>query len=582
MSSMAVQLDEGYSWLRATGQVADDSRPVLVPLVEIPSWDAVRGGKGETAWAGRIVHLNQAERADAQICPPKIWSVLRAAFPEDCTSVDPLADDHPLLARIAAECDRQAAGPKTKGFDQERVARDIRRDHDLRSGRLPDKVVVSRHGLHHNEPLASALAAFARIRQSGLATAGAVADEVLNDVREEQEKAARIAAAMQEKRAEVEKVRIYIDDDLVCLRQERRPAGSHGDGEFHDQVLGLRTVPEGNYYFVACGLPVSKEPIYLGFGRSIYRPGTFTGTQAEYDATREPIPEPLKAAILDERCRSCRRNEMAAEDLEGDGRDPERAFAFQLLLAHVERLVQTLLTAFRGDGAVLAAKALYGVALAYYPHVSIEDATYAIEEALRAYFDGNFVRNRTIYNDRNQQIPDDSPVAWPMGWPTLASIRGRVEFETLLSEDPPVWSLNERLRAPTPAEKRAVALQLDPSFVTTILRKVIGDKASVSTKEIWRGLLDAEVIDSDPPSASVRGAISQLLENVFGFKKVDRRLDDGSRARLWIRASPDGKMPVVAPDQSVAPEPLNDGRDHMRGPLRVPLGKPGELGGWQA
>ena len=576
-----VKISSG-SWLHMSGQVADDHRPMALPLIEAPADGVIRGGEGLAAFALEVVSLTAAEQADVQLCPRRLWQVIRAALPEDHTAVDALEESHPCVARIVERCARMS-GQKPKDFDRAAQWLDCARDFYLRAGRLPAKTVLALLGLHSSgETPAIALAAFARIRQSGLATAGLLSADEIDSFEQEIATAARLAAAVQEKRAEVEKVRIWIDDDLAALRQERRPAGSHGDAEFHDQVLGLRTMPEGTYYFLAGGLPVSKEPIYLGFGRSIYRPGTFTGTQAEYDATREPIPEPLKAAILDERCRSCRRNEIAAEDLDGDGRDPERAFAFQLLRAHVERLVKTLLTAFRGDGAVLAEKSLYGIALGYFPLVSIDDATFAIEEALRSYFDRNFVRNRTVYNDRNQQIPDDSPVAWPMGWPTLASIRGRVEHETLLSEDPPCWSLGERLRAPTPAEKRAVALQLDPLFVTTILRKVVGDKASVSTKEIWRGLLDADVIDSETPSAPVRGAISSLLESVFGFRKVDKRLDDGSRARLWIRASPDGKLPIPAPEPGDAAPPLNDGLDSMRGPLRVSLGKPGELGGWQS
>jgi hypothetical protein len=562
------------------GVHADPTRPHLAPIVELPV-------SGEIHINGILAfsRVDPPEPGAPALAPqdiePRMASALLAALPLETDSVSPMMADCPFRSKVIAACMAKIGKPPERSRNFFRtMARSEALDFLCRSGRLSNDDVFEllrppADGAADVEPTEFVKLACESARRQGHAIASVVFDECEREYNAEQSAIQRAAQRIASAQAKANKKHLFRGSWICLNTMPSAPYQQHSALENARLAAGFPPLPAGRTYFRADGLPCGSDEIPCLPGMYVSRVSTLEGTEQDRIAADRPLPDYVSSVLLDYFFRNVKREPRREEQFEIRGetdRTPGRLFAFQLLRSHADLLVPLLMSGY-GDTAVLAGKSLFGLPLAYFPKVSIATGTFAIQQALTDYVQKRFGNTyRELGGGRQEKIL--TPPAWPMGLPKPESVRASILRECCDSEDPPVWTDGQMLRNATPEERKEIELQLDPSWHRTLLAKLIGDKKTVLTKDIYAGLAAEGAIESENPGAPTRSAISGLLESVFGFRRyLPRRGEDGKRSRVWVRenatadAMAEARSAEDAEDAANAAPGILDAATGMREPL---------------
>lgn len=351
------------------------------------------------------------------------------------------------------------------------------------------------------------------VRASGYSTPNFVSNERVASFDREQARIAKLALEKAEARrvASTPVPRDLRLEGLVEIIKDPAEADTFEEAresyEFKAGFAELLPTDKPTFWIVG-GVPFPSTMI-LAPGITLRSTGSAMLRPAELAGARL-----LPGGVLDQAWREKRREVAKAwqarsvADLAGDPRSAEGRFALQQMRELAAKLVKS-----RADHPRFYEDALFGLAIAFAPRVSIPNAITVIKQAAAAGrgIDASIVERRVV---------ESLPV-------------------------PGVWHFGECVRDMTPAEAKDMQRLANPNIFQTTLDAVLAGAKHVTSSQLYRELFKARITSSETPSPDVRGRVSEHLERQ-GWEQRDLRID-GHRQRTW----------TVTRDGSRNPRPPN-------------------------
>jgi hypothetical protein len=260
----------------------------------------------------------------------------------------------------------------------------------------------------------------------------------------------------------------------------------------------------------------------------------FAGSAEMTRAEREqaaPLPDDVITRLREQRAREAGDRRYTAADFVGDARTLDGRHALIQFRAHAATLVHALAASPSREIGAYLTHLLLSLPVAYGGRLSLLNAVDGVQQALRDHVAaGSWGRTY----DRTGRISDLRQTERP--WPPTLMTPDTVA-PAMLRElaNGSAWKCGEALTDPSPADAKALRLELDPRLWDTTIAKAIEGKTEVRSQELY-DLLHAEgLIETPTPSPEQRGRVSAALESM-GFVKAEGRHPDGNRARVWRRA----------------------------------------------